>query len=159
MTSSGTGATTKAQVLANLQTISALSTAGDLTVTGNDGGPFTVVFGGTLAGANQPQIGSSTTASTTTATTINGNSTPPVTVTGNQGGPFTLTFGGSLAGIDAAQVTSSSTAQATTATTTTGSAPSAANVQINLGTIPALLGNITVTGGTDLHGYLFGYVQ
>src|SRR5205814_4200182 len=130
--------------------------AGNVTVTGSNGGPFTIVYGGTLAAANQPQISSGNTAAATTGTTIDGNSTPPVTVTGAQGGPFTITFGGSLAGIDAVQIASSTAANATTTTTTHGSAPSATAVQTNLGAILGLTGNITVTGAAPSYTIPYG---
>src|SRR5947209_2547691 len=68
----GTSGTTAAQVQANLQTIPALATAGNVTVSGNTGGPFTIVFGNTLAGQNVSQIASSSTANATTAKTIDG---------------------------------------------------------------------------------------
>ena len=50
VTRSGSGATTANDVLTNLQTIPALTAAGNVTVTGGNGGPFTIVFGNTLAG-------------------------------------------------------------------------------------------------------------
>ena len=80
-TANGSGSA--ADVLANLQTISALSGVGDLTVTGNNGGPFSIVFAGTLAAADQPQILSSTATTATTATAINGSATLPISVTGS----------------------------------------------------------------------------
>ena len=77
--------------------------AGNATVTGSNGGPYTVTFAGTLADTNVAQmtasagslVGSSPTAVVTTATGGVAN-TPNITVTGSTGGPWTVAFGGQL---------------------------------------------------------------
>lgn len=77
--------------------------AGNATVTGSAGGPYTVTFAGTLADTNVAQmtasagslVGSSPTAVVTTATGGVAN-TPNIAVTGSAGGPWTVTFGGQL---------------------------------------------------------------
>lgn len=75
----------------------------NVTVTGSNGGPYTVTFGGTLADTNVAQMTytSSLTGGTpviTIATTTSGvANTPNVVVTGSAGGPYTLTFGELLA--------------------------------------------------------------
>jgi hypothetical protein len=77
--------------------------AGNATVTGSAGGPYTVAFGGTLADTNVAQMTatSSLTGSTpsVTVTTPTGGvaNTPNIAVTGSAGGPWTATFGGQLA--------------------------------------------------------------
>src|SRR5207244_7504541 len=79
-----------------------------------------------------------------TITGLNGN----VAVTGSAGGPFTITFSNALTGKDQTQLTAAITGGLTTtpATTTNGSAPRASAVQTHLNAIPALHGNVTVTG-------------
>jgi hypothetical protein len=77
--------------------------AGNATVTGSAGGPYTVTFAGTLADTNVAQmtasagslVGSSTTAVVTTTTGGVAN-TPNIAVTGSAGGPWTVAFAGTL---------------------------------------------------------------
>src|SRR5207249_1111113 len=66
----GAGGTTAAAVLANLNTIAALK--GNVSVTGNNGGPFTVTFTGALGGHDISQIVSSATGVANFATTTSG---------------------------------------------------------------------------------------
>ena len=68
-----TAATTAAQILANLNTISALN--GRLTVTGPNGGPWRISFGGSLLNTNVPQIGVNNSTSTVTTVTEGGSLT------------------------------------------------------------------------------------
>ena len=89
--------TSNEEVLANLQTIPALSNPNDLTVSGNNGGPFTIVFTGALAGQNVVQIASSDTTIATTATTIDGGG-QVVSVTGPVGGVLSVQFIGGATG-------------------------------------------------------------
>lgn len=61
-----------------LEALPSLS-AGDVTVTGSDGGPYTITFGGNYAGANVPAM--------TATASLTGGSTPGVTMaTGTAGG-------------------------------------------------------------------------
>jgi hypothetical protein len=86
--------TTATDVQNNLQTIAALN--GRISVTGSNGGPFTIAFNNSLAGVNVPQITASTAGATIATTTQGGGNSGAntnVTVTGNPGGPFTLSFG------------------------------------------------------------------
>jgi hypothetical protein len=77
--------------------------AGNATVTGSNGGPYTVTFAGTLADTNVAQmtasagslVGSSPTAVVTTTTGGVAN-TPNIAVTGSAGGPWTVAFAGTL---------------------------------------------------------------
>jgi hypothetical protein len=77
--------------------------AGNATVTGSAGGPYTVTFAGTLADTNVAQmtasagslVGSSPTAVVTTTTGGVAN-TPNIAVTGSAGGPWTVAFAGTL---------------------------------------------------------------
>jgi hypothetical protein len=140
--SGGSGATASVQ-----NALSALSTvgSGNVTVTGNNGGPFTVTFKGTLAGTNQPQITGAGTggASVTTATVqdggqadINGNVTNSGTVypgtngtaaTFNIMGTYTQTAGGALS-VDVG----GSTVGAFDVLTVTGAATLAGALNVNL---------------------------
>src|SRR4029079_1195250 len=124
-----------------------LSTAGDLTVTGNNGGPFSIFFAGTLAAANQPQILSSTTATATTATAIDGSATPPISVTTTANpNVFNITFVGPLNSSDVLPIViPSGTPANASITQVNNGGPTAAQVQTNLRSIPAL-SNVTVTG-------------
>jgi hypothetical protein len=154
---------TAADVLAHLNSLSALN--GNVQVTGAAGGPFTITFGGTLAGANASQIGASATDGTTTSATTQTegsisadeikaslNSIPAldgnVRVSGNSGGPFAISFVGALSGQTVKTITTATTAgtTATIAVSTTASLPTAAQVQASLNTITSLAGNVTVTG-------------
>ncbi len=150
--------TTAAQVQTNLATIAALSAAGAVTVTGSNGGPYTVAFGAGITGGNLATgltvangTGSAIVASVnTTAALVQANlaaipgltAVGAVTVTGNNGGPFTINFGTGVVG--GTLLTATGNAAITqffyNANTT------AASLQTYLGTIPALSGNVTVTG-------------
>src|SRR5204862_7626861 len=101
-----------ATLLANLSTIPDL--AGNISVTGAAGGPFTITFqnpalNGTLAGTNVTPLTATTTGGTTATITtrIDGGTAfpglggagafgtptgPKVTVFGNKGGPFEIVF-------------------------------------------------------------------
>src|SRR5205823_10091530 len=73
---------------------------GAVTVTGPQGGPFTVTFGGSLAGQDIAQIGSSTAGVATTATVINGSANATVRAQVSATSPNFLVdvyFGGALA--------------------------------------------------------------
>src|SRR5207245_7758909 len=63
-----------------------------------------------------------------------------------------VTFGGNLSGRDAAQITSSA---GTVVTGTLTSGTTAADVQANLQAIPALAGNVAVSGGGPGAGGLY----
>ena len=128
-----------AAVQANLNTIPALT--GNVTVTGNAGGPYTITFTNALTGLNvnqldNPAVTGGVTAAVATAT--NG-STPDaaavqaalnaipalsgnVEVLGVVGGPYTIVFTNGLAGLAAAQLTAAVTGgvTATPATLTAG---------------------------------------
>jgi hypothetical protein len=152
-------------VLAHLNTIPAL--VGNIAVNGSTGGPFTIAFQGGLASTNVDQLGIATSDTGNTVSTIvdgaalstytapeiqaNLNTisalTGNINVTGNSGGPFTISFGGSLANSNVTPIvaTGSNGATASVSTTTDGSF-NAANLQASLQTIPALAGNIAVTG-------------
>lgn len=73
-----------------------------------------------------------------------------VTVSGAPGGPFTITFTGALTGVNiaAGAITTTTTGGTTAAVTnpTQGSGITATTIQNHLNTIPALSGNVTVTG-------------
>jgi hypothetical protein len=83
--------------LARLETIAELS--GNITVTGNNGGPFTISFVNVLAGDNVPLLEGSGTAGTLPKfeTVRHGGTAFPalagkVSVFGNPGGPFEIVF-------------------------------------------------------------------
>src|SRR5262249_28855788 len=87
-------------------------------------------------------------ASLNTIPALNGN----VAVTGSAGGPFTITFVNGLTGVNVPQLTVSSftgTTAPVVAAKTQGASPTAAQLQTSLGTIAALTGNVTVTGGDN----------
>ncbi len=129
-----------------------------VSVTGSNGGPYTVAFGAGLTGGNLATgltvangTGSATVAMiNVTAAQVQANlaSIPgltaagAVTVTGNNGGPFTVNFGTGITG--GTLLTVAGNAAITqffyNANTT------AASLQTYLGTIPALTGNVTVSG-------------
>ncbi len=140
------GADNTADIQTNLQTIPALSSAGNITVTRVGATDvYTVTFGNVFAGQNVPQITSSNSVSVGTATTAIGtaptaaqlqanlNSIPAaagqaalsgnVTVTGGPatGTPtYTITFGGALGAQNVVPITSSAAGVATTATANNG---------------------------------------
>ncbi len=154
------------QVLDHLNSIPALN--GNVSVTGNTGGPFTITFDGSLAG--NASLLTATTAASATATinplatvanvqasldsipTLTGNTQ----VTGSVGGPFAITFGGALADTDVSAITAITTSGGATAAitqktnpitgTTNGNLPTAAQVLASLNAIAALNGNVSVTG-------------
>ena len=154
-----------AAVQTNLNAIAALT--GNVAVTGTAGGPYTITFSNALTGLNLNRLDNpvvtggvtATPATTTDGSTPDGaavqaslNAIPEltgnVTVTGSTGGPYTITFSSGLTGVNVSQLTTAVTGGVTAAAATTadGSAPDAAAVQANLNTIPALTGNIVVTG-------------
>ncbi len=157
--------TAASDVLAHLNTIPAL--VGNIAVSGSTGGPFTITFQGGLASTNVEQIGITTSDNGNTVSTIvdgaalstytapeiqaNLNTiaalTGNINVAGSPGGPFTISFGGSLANTNVNPIvaTGSNGATASVSTSTDGSF-NAANLQASLQTIPALAGNVAVTG-------------
>lgn len=86
--------------------------AGNATVTGANGGPYTVTFTGTLADTNVAQMtasggsltGGTSPGVTVTTPTSGAAKTPNITVTGSNGGPWTATFGNLLADTDVAEI-------------------------------------------------------
>jgi hypothetical protein len=83
--------------------------AGNVTVTGSAGGPYTVTFTSALGHAPQTAMtanGASLTGSSPSVgvvhTTTGVLPTPNVTVTGSNGGPYTVTFGNLLADVQVA---------------------------------------------------------
>src|SRR5581483_10706907 len=121
-------------VLNSLNTIPGL--AGNVSVFGGPGGPFTVVFNGALANTNVPQmtftVAGGTTATPATVADGVGNETQTITLGGTSGGTFTPAF-----------ATVPSTLPLTF---TPGSSPLASDVLNSLNTIPALNGNVMVFG-------------
>lgn len=78
--------------------------AGNATVTGSNGGPYTITFVGTLAGGARasitatPSLTGGTTPGVTIAHPTTGAATVySVAVSGSTGGPYTVTFSGKLA--------------------------------------------------------------
>src|SRR5439155_19291530 len=116
-------APTAAAVQTNLNTIPAL--AGNVSVTGPDGGPFRIEFTAALGNANVPQItvatGGGTTATPLTLYDGSGNAVQTLTVGGTSGGSFTPQFAGT---------------SGTALTFTTGASPTAAQVLASLNAIP-----------------------
>ncbi len=83
-----TAATTAAQLLANLQTIPALSGLTASNVTGNAGGPYTVNFTGTAANLNLLTV-----ANGTGVATVAGQTNVIFSYNNTNGSPFTYTAG------------------------------------------------------------------
>ena len=131
-----------AAVQTNLNAIAALT--GNVTVTGNAGGPYTITFSNALTGLNVNQLDNPVVTGGVTATpaTTTGGSTPDgvavqaaldaipeltgnVTVTGSTGGPYTIMFSNGLTGVNVSQFTTAVTGgvTATPATTTDGFGP------------------------------------
>src|SRR5262249_18336508 len=130
-----TGATTQAQLFAYLNLIPAL--AGNVTVLGAPGGPFTLVFNNAFANVNVPQMTTTVTRGTTGAfgTVVDGigNELKSLSIGGFPTGTFTVSFNG--------------VAATSPVTFTPSAAPTAAQVLAHLNTIPALNGNVSVVGG------------
>jgi len=75
-----------------------------------------------------------------------------VTVIGDEGGPFTITFNNALTGNNVSQLAAVALtlwSQSSISTVVDGSLPTAAQVQVSLNTIPALAGNVQVSGPTN----------
>jgi hypothetical protein len=117
-----------------------------LTIGGTDAGTITLSYNG-VSGSAATKLTKTTGSSPTAQQVLDHlNSIPDLTgnvsVAGNVGGPFTITFDGPLAG-SASLLTATLAGGATAAI---NPLVTVANVQASLDSIPALHGNVTVTG-------------
>ncbi len=166
--------TTAANVLANLQTIPALTAAGNVAVTGPIGGPFVVTFGSALTGgssltvANGSGVAALSVLTNTDLVTFPASGVASLAYNGNNGIPFSYTAATTTAAQVAAYLTSIGGLNTATlsfpvnggptilnyngtpvGSFTNSSSTTAASIQTLLQAVAGLGTNVTVTGATN----------